>query len=70
MDFKFVLPFISIDIKELTKFEVNWTQIDNFSLRKLKTTKMAIISQNPICPSVNHQKAYPSYILQKVSESM
>ena len=25
MDFKFVLPIISIDIKEQTKLEVNWT---------------------------------------------
>ena len=32
MDFKFVLPMISIDIKGQTKLEVNWTQIDPFSL--------------------------------------
>ena len=34
MDFKFVLPIISIDIKGNTKLEVNWTQIDYFSIQK------------------------------------
>ena len=34
MDFKFVLPIISIDIKGQTELEVNWTQIDYFSLQK------------------------------------
>ena len=45
MDFNFVLPIMSIDIKGQTKLEVNWTQINHFSLQKY--TKMAI-SQNPI----------------------
>ena len=34
MDVKFVLPIISIDIKEQTKLEVNLAQIDRFSLPK------------------------------------
>ena len=34
MNFKFVLPIISIYIKRQTKLEVNWTQIDHFSLQK------------------------------------
>ena len=33
MDFTFVLHFISIDVKEQTKLQVNWTQIDHFSLQ-------------------------------------
>ena len=53
MDFKFVLPIISIDIKGQTKLEVNWTQIEHFSLRK--NTKMAI-SQNPILPKLSITK--------------
>ena len=35
MDFKFVLPFIYINNKWQTKLEVNWTQIDQFSLNSV-----------------------------------
>ena len=48
MDFKFVLPIISIDIKEQTKLEVDWTQIDYFS--RQKTQKWPYL-KIPFCPS-------------------
>ena len=53
MDFKFVLPIISIYIEGQTKLEVNWTQIDYFSLQK--NTKMAMF-QNPILPKCQSPK--------------
>ena len=34
MDFKFVLLIIYINIKGQTQLEVNWTQIDQFNLKK------------------------------------
>ena len=54
MDFKSVLAIISTDINGQTKLEVNWTQVDHFSLQK--ATKWPYLKV-PFCPSVNNQKA-------------
>ena len=50
MDLKSVLPII----EGQTKLEINWTQIDHFSLQK--PTKMAI-SQIPILPKCQSPKS-------------
>ena len=74
MDFQLVLPNIHINFDIQTKFEVNQTQIGHSIPKKLQKLTKVAISQNPICPSVIHQKAYSSYIFQwiclKLSESM
>ena len=71
MDFKFVFPIISIDIKGQTKLEVNWTKIDHFTRQKPDKWPYLKI---PFCPSFNDQKSFSScifpWICLKLSESM
>ena len=59
MNLKFVLLILSNDIKGPTKLEVNHTQIEHFSLKK---TQKWLYLKIPFFPSVNHQKAYFSYM--------
>ena len=63
MDFKFVFPIISIDIKGQTKLEFNWTQIDHFSHQKPQKWPYLKITFRP---SADHQKPYSSYISHKI----
>ena len=52
MDFKFVLPIMSIKIKGQTKLGFNWTEIGHFSLQKQQKRPYLKIPFCPMCQSL------------------